>query len=320
MSDKAIDIIAAGYPSLDRIIKLSSAPRTGFTSIIEDRGDEVLHFGGCNINVAYTAARLGLKSMPACYVGGDFESSGFKSFLADGGVLLDALTVLPGEATPRTYMIEDREGNHITLFYPGAMKGRIHEVPESALAGARYCVITVGEPLSNLAVAKKAAGLGVPIVFGMKCDFNTFGEDDLEFLLRSSEIIFMNEHERNEIQAFLGLERIELLLEQGVCKCLITTMGSDGSRIEYRSGDGSMARERIPLIPADRLADTSGVGDSYIAGFLAGLSSGADYKRAALCGAVTASFIAEGEGCLDMVPDRNMVNERAMKYLQQELL
>ena len=316
-----IDIVAAGYPSLDRIIKLESEPRTGFTSIIRDRSDEKLHYGGCNINIAYTAARLGLRAMPACFVGDDFKSSGFESFLREGGVMLDAVTEVQGDATSRSYLVEDKEGNHITLFYPGAMNcGRPHTVDDSFIDDAKYCVITVGEPQSNLELAKKAVERNVPLVFGMKCDFNAFSGDDLSFLLKSSAVIFMNEHEREVICDFLKLRSIEELFGDSSCRCIVTTMGDSGSKIIFSGDGGRLEAADVPLIPADCVSDTSGVGDAYIAGFLAGLVREKSWYQSAVAGAAVASFIVEGEGCLGMVPDVAMVNKRIQKYLQQEIL
>ena len=72
------------------------------------------------------------------------------------------------------------------------------------------------------------------------------------------------------------------------------------------SGDGSFlieGKERrfVPAIPVG-LADPTGAGDAYRAGFLTALSRGYDALTAAKVGTTAASFVVEMTGCQTNLP------------------
>ena len=97
---KDIDIVASGYPSLDRIIRVESEPALGTTSIIRNDDNATVYYGGCNVNVTYICSRLGLRCAPLMRVGKDFADSGFRSFLEDAGTIMDGIELC---ATLRTH-------------------------------------------------------------------------------------------------------------------------------------------------------------------------------------------------------------------------
>ena len=93
------DVITSGYVSMDRIIKLKTPARVGFTSLVENRTSADIRYGGCSVNISYDLCRLGIRSLPVMRVGDDYEQIGFKRFLEEGGISLAAAEVVPGERT-----------------------------------------------------------------------------------------------------------------------------------------------------------------------------------------------------------------------------
>lgn len=73
------------------------------------------------MNIAVALSRLGKKGMPILRVGEDWETNGFKKFLEDAGVPLEGTKVLKDETTSTCYLLQDNNGDHVTVFYPGAM-------------------------------------------------------------------------------------------------------------------------------------------------------------------------------------------------------
>ena len=67
--------------------------------------------------------------------------------------------------------------------------------------------------------------------------------------------------------------------------------------------------EAVPAVPIERLVDATGAGDLFAAGFLVGLSRGAEYRDCARLGAIAA---AEVIGHLGARP------EKSLKALAQE--
>ena len=78
------DVITSGYVSMDRIIKLKTPARVGFTSLVENRTSADIRYGGCSVNISYDLCRLGVRSLPVMRVGDDYEQIGFKRFLEQG--------------------------------------------------------------------------------------------------------------------------------------------------------------------------------------------------------------------------------------------
>ena len=165
---KKIDLLTSGYVSMDRIIKISSPARVGFTAIITNQDNASINFGGCSVNIAYAGSKLGLCTAPLIRVGGDYEQTGFKDFLEKSGVSLDGVSQLPAETTSCCYLIENPDGEHITLFYPGAMDEKYcSPPPDSLFAQSRFGVMTVGAKPDNEAFFEKCRQHDLPMVFGM---------------------------------------------------------------------------------------------------------------------------------------------------------
>lgn len=310
---KDYDVIVSGYPSLDRIIKVSDNPRFGITSLIDNGDNGQVHYGGCSTNIVYLASKLGVKALPVFRVGCDFEKVGLKKFLEDGGVPLEGIKVIDNDYTSNCYLIENKDGNHITLFYTGAMDKKYYKkLEQSMFEKSKYAVITVGCLEENWDFMKCAKKAGNKIVTGMKCDFNAFPFEFLKEFLYGSHIIFANEGERKEIEKEFGLESIEELFKDGNAEVIVITKGSEGSEVYYCE-DEKIKKESINIAIPDKVVDTTGVGDAYITGFLYGLTKGKNYVECAKYGSVASSFIIEDMGCLSRIPTIKEYEERYKK-------
>lgn len=307
---KDIDIISVGYPSLDRIIKAESTPELFKTTNIINKDNNKVYYGGCSVNIAYTASKLGVKTALMMSVGNDFEEVGYKAFLENVGIDLKGVTQIESDITSSCYLIENEVGNHITLFYPGAMKDIYKvEIDYDLIKRANYGVITVGSLQYNTKFANACNQENVPIIFGMKCDFKVFPKEILQDLLEKSSIIFMNEGESEEIKKVLEYKDIRELFNNKYCKALIITKGEKGSTVIYKENE-QMQEDFIKAVKPNQVVDTVGVGDSYMAGFIYGLKQGYNYKKCAEFGATVASFIIEAMGGLNNVPTENQLLDR----------
>ena len=132
---KKYDVITSGYVSMDHMLKIRTPAVVGFTSLIENKTNSKIYYGGCSVNIAYALCRLGLKSMPILRVGDDYEEIGFKDFLINGNVPTDGITRVHNETTSVCYLIQDNNGEHITIFYPGAMDDARRDKPEIPAIG-----------------------------------------------------------------------------------------------------------------------------------------------------------------------------------------
>lgn len=313
-AEKKYDVITSGYVSMDRIIKLQAPARVGFTSLVTNKTSADIQYGGCSVNISYDLCRLGVSSMPIMRVGEDYERIGFKHFLEQAGIPLEAVTLVPEERTSLCYLLEDNEGQHITLFYPGAMDGKFaHPLSGEIFNGARLGVMTVGSRADNELFFQMCKEHNLPLVFSMKGDMDAFPRDFLDEMLHYSAIIFTNEVERGAIEQIFG-EDMTQLLQTGRCQLLITTLGGDGSRCYYRR-EGEIQETYVPICSCgDPVVDTTGSGDGYVAGFLYGYLRGKSPRECAMLGTVLSSFVIEREGCCTGAPTQEQLLERYEQF------
>jgi sugar/nucleoside kinase (ribokinase family) len=74
---------------------------------------------------------------------------------------------------------------------------------------------------------------------------------------------------------------------------LVIKMGEQGSLVCEREG----ALWQVPAYPS-AVVDTTGAGDAFCGGFLAGLVAGASIPECAAMGTVSASYVVEARGAL----------------------
>lgn len=305
------DVLTSGYVSMDRIIKIASPARVGYTSLVTNADNTQIQYGGCGVNVAVALCKLGHVAMPVLRVGTDWEQNGFKNFLMESGVPLDATSVLEGESTSTCYLIQDSNGDHITIYYPGSMdKKYAAPVSDEFYANAKYGVMTVASRADNEYFIDQCQKYNVPVVFGMKDDFDAFPEDFLKRLLTESSIIFTNEVERAIIEKLFNLGSIEDLFAIGKVNVLVTTLGKDGSVCYERTADG-VKEHRIGICKVENVVDATGSGDAYISGFMHGYLQGRDVRECCKLGTTLASFVIQAVGCCTNIPSAEVLDEAA---------
>lgn len=313
--EKKYDILASGYVSMDRIVKIESPAQVGFTSTISNRTCAKINYGGCGLNIVQDISRLGMSAMPVIRVGDDYEEIGFRDFLQENHIPTDAVSCVHGELTPLCYLIQDREGQHITLFHAGAMAEQYTKsLPDEWFQQTRMAVMTVGARKDNEEFLYRCKKNDVPLALSMKCDMEAFPKEFLEELLHYCSIIFTNESERKAIEELYGCPITEYLIH-GNAKVIVTTMGCDGSSCYTREGD-EIHEVFVPICSCGdyKVVDTSGSGDAFVAGFLYGFLNGSSIGKCAMTGTVLSSFVIEQEGCCSNAPDLARLSERLQQF------
>ena len=311
---KRFDVITSGYVSMDHIIKIKEPARVGFTSLIENKTNSKIYYGGCSVNIAHSLCKLGINAIPVLRVGDDYEQTGFKKFLEDASVPTQGITKVEGETTSICYLLQDNMGQHITIFYPGAMDGKyFEELDDEIFEQAKLGIITVASCRDNEEFFRKCKKHGVDLVFGMKGDFDAFPEYFLKELLLYSKIIFTNETERETIEKMFSLSSITDLFEIGNAEIIITTYGKRGSKYYQKQGN-NIKSGSIPICDCLKVIDATGSGDAYIAGFVYGYLEGKSIEDSCMLGSVLSSFIIEKEGCCTNAPDKEALQKRFEKF------
>ena len=314
---RQIDVLTSGYVSMDHIIKIASPAKDGYTSLVTNRNNVDIFYGGCSVNIAYGLSRLGLNGLPVLRVGGDYIENGFKAFLEQGGVSTEGIRVIEEEATSVCYLLQDNQNDHITIFYPGAMDEKYAQPLEDELfQNTRLGVITVASRADNEEFYRQCVRHQVPVVFGMKDDFDAFPQEFLKVLLTGSKIIFTNEVERGIIEQIYGLGDITELFSLGSAEIIVTTLGKEGSICYQRTPQG-VVKHQIGICRADEIADATGSGDAYIAGFLYGYLKGMEPAECCRLGSVLSWFVLQAEGCCTNMPTEEALLEKYRQLLKE---
>jgi len=97
----------------------------------------------------------------------------------------------------------------------------------------------------------------------------------------------------------------------------VTTCGASGSRY-YLPDNGNIRSEMIPACRPDQVADTTGSGDAYLAGFMLGYLDRRSILDCCRYGSVLASFIIEKEGCCTNIPTMQQFMDRYNRFIREQ--
>jgi len=278
-----------GHTAIDHISKVPHLPRANGSTHITDRQ---IYFGGGAANIAAGIAMLGGGVTLHTCTGGDFTGSDYDRWMARLGVGRQFFEVADAH-TPTAFMFTDDNGDQMTFFEWGASRA----FATSEAPALPFVHMATADPHFNCRVAEKSEFVS----FDPGQDVFWYDKETLDSIIGNTDILFANQHEVKQMCETLSINRSELI---GRVDMAIFTMSGDGSTL-YTKGN----EQFIPVVPV-RLADPTGAGDSYRAGFLTAYVRGYPPLTCCRIGTVTASFVVEYVGCQTHLPDWKTMEER----------
>lgn len=298
------DLLATGYPSLDHIVPISHIPAVGQTALLGTPLERATAtYGGCGANVAVALQKLGYATGLAMVLGDDASGKDYSAYLEGAGIDCRNIQRLSGESTSSSYLCRARDGEAINFFYPGAADAWSGDLQLEGLDSVRWGLVTVGYAPYNRAFVECLHAAGIPLIWGMKGDIAAYPPSLIELFISASRVLFCNRFEADYLCRALGLADLRGVFAHGV-EAVALTLGSEGSCVLIRDDEYD-----IPVVPA-RLVDTTGAGDAYTAGYLAGMWRGSKPDICGRLGAVTAAFAIEAVGCQTNLPDWTALQKR----------
>lgn len=292
-----LDLLATGYPSLDHIVPISHIPAVGQTALLGEALDRVpATYGGCGANVAVGLAKLGFSTGVALVLGADSDGDAYRRHLLDCGVNCQNIRQIASAATSTSYLCRAPDGEIINFFHPGAADAWHGNLILADLDAVRWGLVTVGYAPYNRAFVECLLDAHIPLIWQMKADIAAYPPAVIMQFLAASRIVFCNRIEAKYVCAAVGADDLRGLFGHGT-DLIVLTLGGEGSLVltpetEYR----------VPAVAA-QVVDTTGAGDAYTTGFLAGLWRGFPPQACGLLGAVAAAFTIEAVGCQTNLPD-----------------
>lgn len=284
-------LLAIGLTTLDMVVRpIDALPEGEGTRLVE--GIAVAP-AGTAAGAAMVAARLGVKTRLAGAVGADFMGRVVRMGLEAEGVDTSLLAVLDGHPTSATVLAIDSEGRRPNFHALGA--GLFAPTDAPVMAAARdaafvhYAAVggpkTDGGPGAEVVAAARAGGAVVT------CDLispRPSALAELERLLPHVDYFMPSAAEALGLSGRPDLaSAADVFLELGAGAVVIKNGGA-GSYL-------ALGGDRI-VLPAYDITpvDTTSCGDSYCAGFIAGLGRGLSPVEAARFATATAALVAQG--------------------------
>ncbi|MBB3053076.1 adenosine kinase [Prauserella isguenensis] len=263
--------------------------------------------GGVAGNISLGLGRLGLNPVLVGAVGQDFGE--YRSFLEQHGVDTKSVHVSETQHSSRFLCTTDEEENQIASFYAGAMS-EMRDVDLKAVADRvgdlDLALIGANDPEAMLRHTDQCRQLGVPFAADISQQLAIMSGDDVRKLVDDATYLFTNEYEATLLLKNTGWSEAEVLDRVG---SWVTTLGGDGVRISGKSHETI----EIPSVPDVKVAEPTGVGDAFRAGFLWALGVNMTMERAAQVGCVFASIVLEAVGPQEYTLDRSEFSNRVAK-------
>ena len=258
-------------------------------------GRTTIMSGGSAANTAVGAAKLGAAAGFVGKVRDDEVGHYFARDLRDTGVRYDTALAADGPATARSYILVTPDGERTMNTYLGACQNLTVADVDPALvsaAGVSYLEGYLWDPPHAKDAFRKASEIahaaGRRVALSLSDSFCVARyRDEFLDLIRSKkvDIVFSNEDE------------LLALYETGDFDAAVAALRADcGLAAVTRGRHGALAVEpsgirAVPARPIAALVDSTGAGDLFAAGFLAGLARGLDAADCARLGTVAAAEI-----------------------------
>jgi adenosine kinase len=243
--------------------------------------------GGCGGNIAYNLALLDQRPLLIATVGQDAPE--YIAWLRDQGVDTSGVLQLADEFTASFFVSTDKDNNQIASFYTGAMAkaGRL-SFKEYNPEAIEIAIISPNDPGAMVKYARECRELGIPYIYDPSQQIPRLEPSDLVAGIKGARVLIVNDYEFGMIKKQTGLsdEAIRKLTE-----VVVITRGERGSTVCTAEGEWD-----IPIAKPRRIADPTGVGDAYRAGFITGMCRGLSWDVVGRMGSLAAVYVLEEHG------------------------
>ena len=280
------DVLVLGEINVDLILRADEiAPAFGQESLVEDA---TLTMGSSSVIFACGAARLGLRVAFVGVAGDDEFGKFMRREMAARGIDVEPVIVDPAVKTGVTVSLS-AAADRALLTYPGSIAALTAEQVDRALfdrarhlhIGAYFLQTGLQEGLPELLAQAHARGLTVSLDTGW--DPSQKWNGGLSETLAQTDVFLPNAVEAAAITGQANAEAALTALTQRV-PVVAVKLGAEGAIAQQ-----SQATARAEPLPV-QVVDTTGVGDSFDAGFVYGFLANWPLERtlrlAGACGAL----------------------------------
>ena len=256
--------------------------------------------GGVAANIAFGMGVLGLRPLLVGAVGADFGD--YRAWLDRHGVDTSGVQVSELRHTARFVCTTDRDQNQIASFYPGAMS-EAREIELGSLGRLDLVVVSPNDPAAMVRHTEECRARGIAFAADPSQQLSSLEGEQVRTLVDGAAILLTNAYEAALTERKTGWSADDILGRVGV---RVTTHGVEGTVIEAADA----APVKVSVVPAREVADPTGGGDAFRAGFLSGRAWGLPVERAAQVGSLVATLCLEAVGPQEWTFDRSDALDR----------
>jgi sugar/nucleoside kinase (ribokinase family) len=278
-----MDVLCLGIFVADIVAKpIEDMPGKGKLALVDTME---LHTGGCASNTGYALNKLGISTGLMGKVGTDGFGDFFVNYMRNAGLDISGIKYSTTANTSATMVMVSADSERTFFHYLGANAelnyndvdfNIVKEAKILHIAGSFLMPAFDGEPASR--VLRQAREWGITTSLDTAWDSKGNWLKVLEPCLQHLDIFMPSIEEARMITGRDKPSEIaEFLLSYGI-KTVALKMGERGSYI--RTPDWELY---LPIYKVETV-DSTGAGDAFAAGFLAGVAKGWSYKDAARLG------------------------------------
>jgi sugar/nucleoside kinase (ribokinase family) len=291
-----MDVLCVGNAVADTKARpVDSLPATGTLALVDSVS---LHGGGCALNTALALAKLGMKAGIVTGVGHDAFGEFLMGLLKRAGVDNSPVVTHPVLQSSATAVMVNRRGERSFLHTIGASAAITEKaVPDSLLRKYRalhlsgFYILPRLDGAPAMRVLRRAKKLG--LVTSLDTCWDPRRRWHLVRMCLPYTDYYMPSYEEAR-EAFGSRDPrtiAEAAFRAGVRKGVILKTGAKGCFALFRGG----AQVRVPAFKV-KVVDTTGAGDCFDAGFLAGLLRRQALSEALMLGCAAGACSVSGMG------------------------
>lgn len=266
-----------------------------------------VEYGGTAGNVAYSLALMGEQPEIISTVGNDFSQ--YRSHLRLSGIDSSTVHEIASEPTASAFILTDKGDNQIAAFHMGAA-GHPYDSPVET-EGRALAIISAGCIADMVTLPRYYREKGMRFLYDPGQAIPALTPEALKDGVHGAHVVFASDYEMSLIMQKTGLDE-RTMLEHA--SNIIITYGENGSRLLTREGE-----MQISAISNTKVADPTGAGDAYRAGFIKGLLLGLPLVSCARLGSTVAAYAVEIYGTQSHKFTLQEVSERYMGAYSEQL-
>lgn len=331
MSQTRIDVLTLGNAIVDVLAHTDEAfllqkkVHKGAMQLIDeeraeelyrDMGPAIIVSGGSGANTAAGVASLGVKAGFIGKVKNDETGKLFSHDLKAIDVHYDVAPAQDGPATARSFILVTPDGERTMNTYLGACQNLTPDDVKADTVRASSIVYLEGylwDPPAAKEAFRKAvsiaheAGNQVALTLSDAFCVDRYRDEFLGLMRDGSlDILFANIHELQSLYGTSSPESALAALREENLLGVIT-----------RSAEGALVVSRgetlsIPAFPVERVVDTTGAGDLFASGFLAGLTQNLSLTDCARLGGLAAAEIISHLGARPQADLRDLARQEGL--------